>query len=90
MLLLTCSCHSCKSNDAPASYPAPTLETPEQAYAFLARAQIRAAGLDVFEQEPLATDSPLADPGLRGERPADLVNPSVWEIGRQGFASKKI
>jgi phosphogluconate 2-dehydrogenase len=78
----------------------------------LQQGQIRAAGLDVFEQEPLAADSPLltmsnvvATPhigsatqetrramaelavknlraGLRGERPADLVNPSVWESSR--------
>jgi phosphogluconate 2-dehydrogenase len=77
--------------------------------AALQRGEIRGAGLDVFEHEPLAADSPLlampnvvATPhigsateetrramaelavknlsaGLRGERPASLVNPSVWE-----------
>ena len=86
----------------------------------LQHGQIRAAGLDVFEREPLAADSPLLtmsnvvvtphigsatqetrramaelavknlSAGLRGERPADLVNPSVWESSRQGFASQKL
>jgi len=79
----------------------------------LQQGQIRGAGLDVFEHEPLAIDSPLLampnvvaiphigtatveareamaevaaknlSAGLRGERPADLVNPAVWE-GRTG------
>ena len=75
----------------------------------LSSGRIRAAGLDVFEREPLNLDSPLlqmdnvvATPhmgsathetreamarcavdnllaALAGERPANLVNPSVWE-----------
>jgi phosphogluconate 2-dehydrogenase len=75
----------------------------------LQQGQIRGAGLDVFEHEPLAVDSPLLamanvvalphigtatveardamaelaaknlSAGLRGERPSDLVNLSVWE-----------